>query len=306
MRDYTKETSRIWHLVCYDEKVVHAICEKSTRWAYILHDKDILDDGSPKPPHYHVYSYRRNDTLGNFYVKLGRSISPDNGTVRVAMQTNAHDAVEYFQHADERSKEAKKTPYPLEAVVFDVKGNDNHFKSQEEREAELEKNRASQEADNLAFLNDIIVHRHNPITLTIRYGRSYIANKEKYDKFVGQLMHDSELPDVELLSDEARDAILAERERTELLAPDPDFGLVLLGLQSAEEAHKHAVINNLPPDVRVRAYNEVLALRKQILAFEMECLGRPHYGHSDVIMYRKQCIDAYLQQATPLNPDDFQ
>lgn len=31
-----------------------------TKWAYILHDKDVTDNGTPKEPHYHVLVWLNN------------------------------------------------------------------------------------------------------------------------------------------------------------------------------------------------------------------------------------------------------
>ena len=56
-----KKQSRTFSVILYPdsetynyEEVLAACAEYFPEWAYILHDKDILEDGSPKKPHYHV------------------------------------------------------------------------------------------------------------------------------------------------------------------------------------------------------------------------------------------------------------
>lgn len=56
-----KKQSRTFSVILYPdtdtydtEEVLTACCEYFSEWAYILHDKDTLEDGSLKKPHYHV------------------------------------------------------------------------------------------------------------------------------------------------------------------------------------------------------------------------------------------------------------
>ena len=56
-----KKQSRTFSVILYPdaenynyEEVLAACCEYFPEWAYILHDKDTVEDGSPKKPHYHV------------------------------------------------------------------------------------------------------------------------------------------------------------------------------------------------------------------------------------------------------------
>lgn len=235
MRDYTKDTSRTWHIICYDMLVVKAITEKATRYAYILHDRDKHEDGTPKPPHFHVYVYRRNDTKGSFFVNLGKKTSPDNGNVRVAVQTNGADAVQYFQHADDESKVKGKTLYPLSEVVFDSKGNDDHFLTLQEREAKMAEKESTREANNLALLNDLLVYRNNKFQLAKRYGMSFICNLSKLMSFADALLFDENLP-LDELSDAARECVLHEREEKNMETPPSyEYGEALWQSRMIEE-----------------------------------------------------------------------
>lgn len=56
------KSSRTWELVIYPDSESYVAAEvlvKATQyfgqWCYILHDKDVNDDGTPKKAHYHVY-----------------------------------------------------------------------------------------------------------------------------------------------------------------------------------------------------------------------------------------------------------
>lgn len=304
MQDYTQVNAKVWHLICYDAKVRDAIIAKATRFAYIYHDKDILEDGISKPPHWHIYVYRRNQCKGEFFVKLGKQIAPKNGTVRVAVQNNGFEAIEYFQHLKDGEPIPNKTPYSLSAVVFDSKGNDDHFKSPEQRDTECAEAEQKKQDDNVAFINDLIVYKDNPFVLAKRYGKSYICNRRTFTEFATSLIDDENTP-LEELSEEARLAIQRYRQPKPLPQPDLEFGLLLLGLESSEDTHKYAVLSNAPSDVRVRTYNTVMELRKQVSAFEIQIFNLYHISATEMSIYKKSCIDAYLGQTTPLDPNDF-
>lgn len=301
MQNYTQVTSRIWHIVCYDEKVRDEICSKATRYAYIYHDRDTLKDGSPKPPHYHIYVYRRNDTKGDFFVKLGKKVSPENGGVRVAVQNDGAQAVEYFQHLKDGNPIEGKAPYSLNEIVFDSKGNDDHFKSQEQRLAERAEREQKAEDDNVAFINDLIIHRHNPYALAKKYGKGYICNRQRFTEFTDLLIDDYNLP-LEDLNEEAINALCQLRDQTTIQLPPPnvEYGMILLGYQSAQETMKHAVLNNMPPEVRVSAYKNLQMSRIETEAFEDDLLGKHHrFNGIELDNYRQACIQAFYDNCTP-------
>jgi len=51
-----QKQSRNWFLVCYSKCILDTIekCPNIKQVAWCYHDRDILPDGSPKPPHYHI------------------------------------------------------------------------------------------------------------------------------------------------------------------------------------------------------------------------------------------------------------
>lgn len=77
-------------------------------WAYILHDKDKNDDGTPKKPHYHFYGKYEDKrlTLAGIAYQLG---CPENAIEYVKTWKGA---IRYLTHIDYPDK----TPYPLESV----------------------------------------------------------------------------------------------------------------------------------------------------------------------------------------------
>lgn len=73
---------RVYELVLYPvsdnysiDEVIGNAREYFNQWAYILHDCDTNEDGTPKEPHVHFYGYKGSSvyltTILNRYAKLG-------------------------------------------------------------------------------------------------------------------------------------------------------------------------------------------------------------------------------------------
>lgn len=109
-----------WELVLYPDATNYS-CDDVLRnaqkffdhWAYILHDKDYNEDGTPKKSHYHFYGRKdKNWTPKGICYQLS---IPENAL------SNVHSwkgAIRYLTHIDF----AEKQPYPKESIVsnFDI------------------------------------------------------------------------------------------------------------------------------------------------------------------------------------------
>lgn len=100
------KSSRNWEAVVYpdsesyvDAEVLAKATEYFEKWCYILHDKDLNDDGTPKKAHYHVYG------------KLDTSRTPQSvanalgvGVSSLRAVSSWRGAVRYTLHLDDPAK----------------------------------------------------------------------------------------------------------------------------------------------------------------------------------------------------------
>lgn len=114
------KSSRAWEVVVYPDSdsydaavVLAAVTEYFVQWCYILHDKDLNDDGTPKKPHYHVYGKldtpRTPQAVANV---LGVGVSS------LRNVSSWRSAVRYSVHLDHPDK----YQYPVDSLLsnFDV------------------------------------------------------------------------------------------------------------------------------------------------------------------------------------------
>lgn len=215
MNTYLEATARKWHCIAYSKEVVDALCKVATRWAYILHDADLKEDGTPKGNHYHVYLYFKNERKGNGLVALAkRSAATDNNLI-VAVQNDSADAIEYFTHESADAKADGKTLYPASAIVYDAKGKDEHFLHYEElqrlrkenRKAKLKEKREERQESVDEFICDLILHGENSYYMARRYGTDFIKNRTHYLQFRSTLL-ETPISDLEELPETALDFVV--------------------------------------------------------------------------------------------------
>lgn len=103
------KSSRIWEAVVYPDSESYVAAEslaKATQyfcqWCYVLHDKDLNDDGTPKKAHYHVYgkldTARTPQSVANALgVGLSslRAVSSWRGAVRYTLHFDHPDKHQY-------------------------------------------------------------------------------------------------------------------------------------------------------------------------------------------------------------------
>lgn len=301
MKDYTQQSARKWHIICYDIKVVEAIIAKATRWAYILHDRDTKPDGTPKPPHYHVYVYRRNDTLGSYFVKLGALTSPDNPTVRVAIQREASDAILYFQHKTPEAIAENKVPYDRAEISLDK--DDEHYLTFAEASAQRAsqhaqkraQKRAELSAENSDFLNDLILHHNNPAFMFMRYGWDYAINRDRYERFRSAILI-TPLEELQGLSEAALECIANEQPPTlDAFKYDIDLGAMLHELQLLEADTRKLLLSKHPD--RITAVSKLVTDRMVLTeTIRGYCLIKnlPAYDIFRGTDYEENTINSYL------------
>lgn len=97
---------RNWRLVSYlNEQQILQVIEEHTNqikaYAYIYHDKDINDDGNPKPPHYHILLALNNATsqtgITNWFQGFEDELGNDINTLSKVM-SNPKGAFGYLTH----------------------------------------------------------------------------------------------------------------------------------------------------------------------------------------------------------------
>lgn len=117
------QQDRKWELKLYPDATnydCNAVLIKAQQyfdfWAYILHDQDKGEDGSPIKPHYHFYGKCTNKlTLKGIAYQLGL---PDSAQTAIQYVQTWKGAMRYLTHIDY----PEKHPYPLENVFsnFDL------------------------------------------------------------------------------------------------------------------------------------------------------------------------------------------
>lgn len=107
------KSSRNWEVVLYPDsesynadEVLAKVTEYFDKWCYILHDKDLNDDGTPKKAHYHVYgkfdTVRAPQSVSNALgvgVSSLRVVSSWRGAVRYTVHLD--NPVKYQYSADD-------------------------------------------------------------------------------------------------------------------------------------------------------------------------------------------------------------
>lgn len=118
-----------------DINKVHDILEHKTAiqdWAYVLHDKDVLEDGSLKKPHYHI-AVRLKDSYDTKYVSQWFDIK-ENYISKV--KGKWADMLKYLTHANAESK----FQYSKDSVQSNFDWQDVVAKAEKLKRGEARKN----------------------------------------------------------------------------------------------------------------------------------------------------------------------
>ena len=100
------KSSRIWEVVVYPDsesynasEVLAKVTQYFSHWCYILHDKDIDNDGTLKKAHYHVYGKLDTPRIPN---SVANALGVGVASLRVV--SSWRGAVRYLVHLDNPDK----------------------------------------------------------------------------------------------------------------------------------------------------------------------------------------------------------
>ena len=159
-----EKKSRQFALISYlDESVIRYVIERKSRrirhWAFILHDKDFKEDGSPKEAHYHVLLWLVNPMTVSA-VRGWFSVPGVEANTLGQIVKSGSDIVEYMTHEGN----PEKFQYCRNDVVSDC------------WEWFLSK---SDDSPSMQCLDDLMSGM-SLYQLSRIYGREFIINHQKY------------------------------------------------------------------------------------------------------------------------------
>lgn len=139
--------------------------------AFILHDRDINDDGTPKEPHYHFILRTYNAKTPTAIESWFRSLGEENTFVQCCTDILSYSV--YMTHQNEPNK----VKYP-QTDIFGTNTEDI-IKQEEAKDNALE------------ILDDI--NRNTPLrVMAKKYGRDFIYHRDQYHEYA-YLMEQQEL-----------------------------------------------------------------------------------------------------------------
>lgn len=162
----------LWSIVTYptEADLFRLGIENRIRtYAYIRHDKDILEDGTPKEPHYHVLLSLVDTKAQQQVVNwLKREVFCSGCNVLAQPIKSRASAWRYLCHLD--------NPEKVQYSPDEIQTNKRAYWERPETMG------ADKEAANAFFLHDLMTL--SPVELARRYGRDYIKNFDRYHAFV--------------------------------------------------------------------------------------------------------------------------
>lgn len=164
--------TRLWSIIAYPTEADLFRLTMSDRinyYAYIIHDKDVLPDGSPKEKHAHILlSLANSKTFSQVIGWLKRDVFCSGSNIFAQPIRSRESAQRYLTHADN----PEKYQYSKDQIV-----TNNALYWEEPGDPSGE----SPEEANERFLHDLMFC--NPVELARRYGRDYIKNFDRYNGF---------------------------------------------------------------------------------------------------------------------------
>lgn len=151
------------------EEIINSVISKRgvDKFAYILHDSDVKDDGTPKPPHYHVVIKYKNP-VDTATIAEWLKIPENFVSVPKGGETAFYDCVKYLTHESEAEQSKGKHLYPddrvhcnfdFRAFLFDdPKEKSNHKKIEAMKKAVLYDGKTLKqciEDDPIIYMNNI-------------------------------------------------------------------------------------------------------------------------------------------------------
>ncbi len=202
---------RNYEMITYQsEEVIKAVLRihkaRIRHYAYILHDKDLKDDGEPAQAHYHVLMVFNNAMTSTAVQKL----FPDNGqNTFPAVMNDKADCFNYLDHSDCPDK----YQYSRESIVCD------------DLDYWTDLQRGDTDDDRVLNIIDDILDNVPFYELARRYGRDLVVNYQRYKEYADFCKFDPRSP-----SNRAKVQVSAESGSTpfdEQMSIDPNTGEVL-------------------------------------------------------------------------------
>lgn len=207
-------------------------------YAYIVHDKDVLGDGTPKQIHVHMLLYRKK---GFSLTKLIKFMD-ENTMVQVVR--NKRSCYRYLTHLDNPDK----VKYSSSAIVEFHRNNNDTFDVTEQEQREKK---------NQQFIDDL--DQLDRRSLAEKYGRDYMLNFRRYEAFRSQVEVDERYAECVTLSAEAnpeQEFYFMSSENTEITLNLADY--VTIQLRNLMESSRMPT-----PDELIRIYYEVLSKARE-------------------------------------------
>lgn len=177
MTEIPKFSSRRFELILYlDKEEVKSICQKEKNiesYCFILHDKDLNEDGSPKEPHIHLvlstkYPYFSTTIYNKFKV--------DESNVRIINVLDLKDRLEYQIHKNHQHK----YQYDLSEVTTN---NNDWYQLIKSDDMLLEYDRTTQAVMDMADGMPIY-------ELSKKYGHLFIINFNSISSVAAEIKYD--------------------------------------------------------------------------------------------------------------------
>lgn len=153
-------------LVTYaSEEEFSDLLKLAKHYAYICHDRDINEDGTPKERHYHILiTFEREKSLQ----WIRKHIASDQNTLSQPIN-DLGSAYEYLWHKND----SKKAQYDQGEVITDSHEYWKRYTSEE----------ITGEDKNEMFVNDLMAEDYKPLEMAKKYGRDFIRYFKQYNEF---------------------------------------------------------------------------------------------------------------------------
>lgn len=173
---YVAESDRLrrFSLQLYAEPTYWGrLLQNAQHYAYILHDKDVNPDGTPKTPHYHLLvTFADAKTKSSVRKMTDIDSLTEDTTINFQKLINPRNAFRYLIHDTPEAKADGKYQYSLDAVKYDS--------------ADFWCDCDASDS-NAEFLDDLLSDTMNERSMALKYGRDYIRYRRCYREFADTL-----------------------------------------------------------------------------------------------------------------------
>lgn len=168
----TKETRYYsWDIITYlsEEEFVPILCEHFASWAYIYHDKDVKEDGTPKEPHFHIVGSKRNKSSFTAMLRLFDKGTQNTRFIGIKGQDEIKERYLYLDHRYEDGK------YKYNAS--DIIVHDSYYW------VKVTKDITVTRSSNDEFTDDLLAPDMLIEDMGRKYGRDFMKNVRNYLTF---------------------------------------------------------------------------------------------------------------------------